>query len=243
MNWIASAALFLAVWAIAALFFNPITLPSPWITGRTAWEMLLDGRLEHNMMVSYLRIFAGWMLGGVVGALLGLAMGRVPVVRAFLGPTFEFARFIPPISFVTLFIIWLGVGEESKLMLIAYTTMFIVAVNVSAGVASINEGFVRAARSMGASFRQVFLRVVVPRTVPHMVTGMRLAMGNAFMTIVAAEILAAKSGLGYLIWNSQMYLQTAEVFVGFAALCFMGFTTDRFVQILAQRLLGKYGVA
>ena len=243
MNWVASLAVFIAVWAIAALFLTPITLPSPWLTGKTAWEMILDGRLEQHMLVSYLRIFAGWTLGSIVGVMLGLLMGRIAAVRAFLGPTFEFARFIPPISFVTLFIIWLGVGEASRLMLIAYTTLFIVAVNVAAGVTAINEGYVRAARSMGASGSQVFVRVVVPRTVPYMITGMRLAMGNAFMTIVAAEILAAKSGLGYLIWNSQMFLQTAEVFVGFVALCVMGFTTDRLVQYLGRRFLSSYGVA
>lgn len=243
MNWVASATVFVAVWALAALFFTPITLPSPWLTARAGWDMLADGRLEQHMLVSYLRIFAGWMLGSAIGVLLGLFMGRIPVVRALLGPVFEFARFIPPISFVTLFIIWLGVGEASRIMLIAYTTLFIVAVNVAAGVAAINEGYVRAAKSMGASPAQVLARVIVPRTVPYMIVGMRLAMGNAFMTIVAAEILAAKSGLGYLIWNSQMYLQTADVFVGFAALCVMGFTTDRLVQYAGQRLLGRYGVA
>ena len=238
-----SLVVFLTVWSLAAAGLGPVAMPSPLLTASTAWEMLQDGRVGYNMLVSYLRIFSGWLLGGAMGALLGFAMGMLAPVRAFLGPMFEFARFIPPISFVTLFVIWLGVGELSKVTLIAYTTVFIVGVNTAAGVAAVNPGYVRAAQSLGSSQAQVFWRVIVPRSCPYLITGMRLAMGNAFMTIVAAEILAAKSGIGHLIWNSQMFLQTAEVFVGFAALCAMGFTTDRLVQWIARRFFSRYGAA
>jgi NitT/TauT family transport system permease protein len=236
----ASVALFFAVWWIAAGYFDPVLLPSPIVTGETAWRMVADGELALSMGVSYLRICAGWLAGGLVGAILGLLMGRLPVMNRLLDPLVEFARFIPPISFLTLFIIWLGVGELSKVLLIAYATVFVVSVNVAVGAASIREGYVRAARSLGASPMQIFFRVFVPRTVPYMMTGMRLAMGNAFMTIVAAEILASKVGVGHMIWNAQAYMQTAQVFVGFAALCVMGFTTDRLIQYVDNRFFHKY---
>lgn len=237
---VASVALFFVAWGFAARFFDPVLLPSPLATGDAAWRLVVKGELELSVGVSYLRIIAGWLVGGAAGAILGLLMGRLPAVRRSLDPLVEFARFIPPISFLTLFIIWLGVGELSKILLIAYATVFVVAVNVAVGAASVREGYVRAARSLGASPAQVFLRVIVPRTVPYMITSMRLAMGNAFMTIVAAEILAAKSGVGHLIWNAQAYMQTADVFVGFAALCLMGFATDRALQYLDHKLFQKY---
>lgn len=236
----ASVGLLLGAWAFAARFFDPVLLPSPVATMEMAWKLIVDGELARNVAVSYLRIFAGWLVGSAAGTLLGLLMARVPVVNRLLDPVVEFARFIPPISFITLFIIWLGVGEASKVLLIAYATVFVVSVNVAVGAASVKSGYVRAARSLGASELQVLFRIYVPRTLPYVITGMRLAMGNAFMTVVAAEILASKSGVGQMIWNAQAYMQTAQVFVGFAALSVMGFTTDRALQYIDERYFRKY---
>lgn len=236
----ASIGLLLAAWAFAARHFDPVLLPSPVATMKTAWKLIADGELARNVVVSYLRIFVGWLVGSAVGTVLGLLMARLPLVNRLLDPLVEFARFIPPISFITLFIIWLGIGEASKVLLIAYATVFVVSVNVAVGATSVKVGYVRAARSLGASELQVLLRIYVPRTLPYVITGMRLAMGNAFMTVVAAEILASKSGIGQMIWNAQAYMQTSQVFVGFAALSIMGFTTDRALQRIDDRYFEKY---
>ena len=125
----------------------------------------------------------------------------------------EYLRFVPPVTLVSLFVIWFGVGETSKIVLIFWTVIFIVLVNTAAGAASVREGTIRAARCLGATHAQIITRVVIPETVPYIVTGLRLAIGNAFMTIVAAEMLAAQSGIGYIIWNAQLYAQLDRIFV------------------------------
>ena len=140
------------------------------------------------------RILAGWGMGVVLGIPLGMLMGHFHFVRHLLDPYIEFFRFIPPIAFVTLAVIWLGPGEGSKISLILYTTVFIVTLNTIAGVHAVSELRLRAAASLGAGPMKTLLTVVVPSTVPYMVTGARIAMGNSFLTIVSAEIVAAQRG-------------------------------------------------
>ena len=120
--------------------------------------------------------------------------------------------------------------------------VFIVLVNATAGAAAVREGAIRAARSLGASNAQVLFRVVIPEAVPYIVTGWQIALGNAFMAIVAAEMLAAHSGLGFMIWDAQIYSQIDRMFVAFIALCLMGFMTDRLGHALARRFFGHYRV-
>jgi NitT/TauT family transport system permease protein len=141
---------------------------------------------------------------------------------------------------VSLFLIWFGSGEASKIMLIIYTTVFIVVLNTMAGAVTVNEGAIRAARCLGATESQLLFRVVIPLTVPYMITGMRIAMGSSFMTIVAAEMIAANSGIGYIIWSSRNYMLTDQIFVAIVTLGLMGFISDRAVNWVAKRLLRKY---
>jgi NitT/TauT family transport system permease protein len=170
-------------------------------------------------------------------------MGHFKVVRQFFDPYIEFFRFIPPIAFVTLAVIWLGPGELSKVALIFYTTVFIVTLNSIAGVLAVPEIRLRAAASLGAGPMAVLMSVIVPSTVPYMITGARLAMGNSFLTIVSAEIVAAREGLGALIWTSRNYAKTEWVFVGIFVLGVLGFVFDRVVRFIAKRMLSRYGVS
>jgi len=170
-------------------------------------------------------------------------MGYFRWVRRLFDPYIEFFRFIPPIAFVTLAVIWLGPGEASKVALIFYTTVFIVTLNTIAGTVSVPELRLRAAASLGAGPLTTLRTVIVPSTVPYMVTGARLAMGNSFLTIVSAEIVAAQEGLGSLIWNARNYSRTEWVFVGIITLGLLGFLFDRILRIAARTLLKRYGVA
>ena len=117
-------------------------------------------------------------------------------MRRLLEPYTEFLRFIPATALITVAVIWFGIGEGSKIFLIIYTTVFIVIINTAAGVAAVAPNKIRAARSLGASRAQVFFFVALPATVPYILTGMRLAMANSFVTIIAAELVAANNGLG-----------------------------------------------
>ncbi|MER2533857.1 MAG: ABC transporter permease [Rhizobiaceae bacterium] len=227
-------------WQVLSMNVPPIFLPSPGQTWDSAMVLVADGTLFWSILASSGRILAGWGLGVLVGVPVGMFMGRFTVVRELLDPYIEFFRFIPPIALVTLAIIWLGPGEASKIALIFYTTVFIVTLNVIAGVHAINPLQLRAASSLGASPAQVLTTVILPSTVPYMVTGARIAMGNSFLTVIAAEIVASQNGLGALIWTSRNFGRTEWVFVGIIALGLLGYLFDCVLRVSARSLLRRY---
>ena len=233
----------LILWTFLAWWVGkPAFLPSPAKTLEGAMELIRSGDLQDHVVTSFMRIIVGFVLGTIIGIPLGLAMGSSQFVRAFMDPYVEFFRFIPPIAFVTLAVIWFGLGETSKIVLIVYTTLFMVAINTMIGVLGVEPDKRFAALSLGASDRQVFLHVTIPAVIPNIVTGMKIAMGNSFMTVVSAEMIAAKSGVGFLIFNSRLFLLTEWIFVGIITLGIMGFITDRALRIVAVTLLKRYEV-
>jgi taurine transport system permease protein len=234
--------LFFSGWWIASLFTYPLLLPSPLTTLHTAIDLANSGVLWWSIFISMTRILLGWLSGAVVGIPLGLLMGRVTFVRDFATPYVQGLRYIPPLAFIGLFIVWFGPGEGSKIMLVFYTSIFIVILNMIAGARAVPEGLVRAARILGASEYQVLSRIVVPATVPYMVTGMRIGLGNAFISIAAAEMLSAQSGMGFLIWSARSLMLTDQVFVGFLVLGLLGLISDRVFRILTLRLLPRYRI-
>ncbi|MCO6005267.1 ABC transporter permease [Actinoallomurus purpureus] len=237
-----SIAIGVGVWQLVAMRYGSALVASPAQTLVAAKDLAADGTLLNSVIASSRRILIGWGLGLVVGVPIGLLMGRLTVIRQLLDPYIEFFRFIPPVAFVTLAVVWLGIGEASKVVLIFYTSVFIVTLNTIAGVLSINESKLRAATSLGASRWQILRFIVLPATVPHIVTGARLAMGNSFLTIVSAEIVAAQVGLGALIWTSRNYGRIDWVFVGIITLGILGFVFDRILRVVASRVLRRYGV-
>lgn len=242
MRYALSALIGLLVWQALAVHYGPSLVASPATTLESAIELTRDGRLPESVLISAQRIMIGWLLGIVVGAPVGLLMGRVRWVRQLLDPYIEFFRFIPPIAFVTLAMVWLGIGESSKVVLIFYTTVFIITINTIAGVLSISDDTLRSAASLGASRRQLMGWVILPSTVPYIVTGARLAMGNSFLTIVSAEMVAANAGLGALIWQSRNFGRIDWIFVGIITLGALGFLFDRVLRLVAGRLLTRYAV-
>lgn len=232
----------LGAWELVAWWYGPALAASPAETLRAGVDLARSGALGEAIVASTRRILLGWGLGVVVGAPVGILMGRVNVVRRLLDPYIEFFRFIPPVAFVTLAIVWFGIGEASKVILIFYTSVFIVTINTIAGVLAIEESKLRAAASLGANRWQTLHAIVLPATVPHIVTAARLAMGNSFLTIVSAEIVAADTGIGALIWQSRNYGRVDWIFLGIIVLGALGFVCDRLIRLLAGRLLRRYGV-
>ncbi|CAH1648623.1 MAG: ABC transporter permease [Chelatococcus sp.] len=232
----------LIIWQILSSNISPLFLPSPSDTWAAAIELAEDGTLAKSIVASLARIGSGWALGIIIGVPLGILMGHFRIIREMLEPYIEFFRFVPPIAFITLAVIWLGPGEESKVALIFYATVFIIVVNMIAGVQAVSELRLRAAASLGASPLRTLLTVVVPSTVPFMITGARLAMGNSFLTVVSAEIVAAQDGLGALIWTARNYGRTEWVFVGIIILGLLGYTCDRLLRIFARTFLKRYSV-
>ena len=239
-TFVASVVLGIIAWQLISLPYNAYFFPSPLETWASFKELTEEGVLLDAISASAMRIIIGWTLGLVVGVPVGLVMGRFELVRRLLDPYIEFFRFVPPISFVTLAIIWFGAGEASKVVLIFYTSVFIFTISTIAGVVGVNPLQIRAAQALGAGRLRTLLTVIVPATVPAIVTGGRLAMGNSFLTIVSAEIIAAQHGLGALIWKSRNYAQTEWVFVGIICLGIMGFLFDRVMRLIANYGLRRY---
>jgi len=230
------------LWEVVSWYVPPLFLPSPRATVEAAWELWQDGMLAQAALASLGRIGAGWGLGLVIGIPLGIGMGSFALARRLLDPFIDFFRFIPPIAFVTLAVIWLGPGEASKVALIFYATVFIVVVSMIAGVGAVSESRMRAAATLGAGRLRTLCTVVVPSTVPAMVTSARLALGNSFLTVVSAEIVAAQEGIGALIWVARNYSRTEWVFVGIIMLGILGLVCDRTLRYCALRLLKRYDV-
>ncbi|MEV5652358.1 ABC transporter permease [Nocardia sp. NPDC052254] len=240
--WVASGVLGLVVWSLLAWWYGPTTIASPVQVWTAAVELAQRGVLWSSVSASAQRILLGWSLGVVVGAPIGILMGRVDVVRQLLDPYIEFFRFIPPIAFVTLAVVWFGIGETSKIVLIFYTSVFIVTVSTIAATVAISENKLQAATSLGANRLQLMKTVVLPSAVPGIVTGARLAMGNSFLTIVSAEIVAADRGIGSMIWQARNYGRIDWTFVGIIVLGIMGFVFDRVLRLLSAKFLARYGV-
>ena len=173
-----------------------VLFPPPCPVLERGWVLIEDGILQEQIVASMRRILQGFLLGSAIGIPLGLAIGSFRPVRLLLEPWTEFFRFIPAVAMITVAVIWFGIGEESKIFLIAYTTVFVVIISTAAGVGAVGRDKIRAAQCLGATRLQVFALVALPATVPYILTGMRLAMANAFVTIVAAELVASQRRAG-----------------------------------------------
>ena len=235
-------AISVGLWDLAARMTIPILLPSPADVARAAWKSAADGSLARHVGASYFRILTGWAIGCAIAVPFGILAGRLKWVRAVLDPYIEFFRFIPPIAFVTLFMIWLGLGELSKVALIVYTAFFTTFLTTLAGAMGVEQERIRAAQCLGATPAQVFFRVIVPGTVPHIVTGVRLSLGLSFMTVIAAEFIAAQTGVGYMIFSARLFAQTEYVFLGIIVLGCMGFAANWLLRKLLSRIAYRYDV-
>lgn len=237
------ATLFLA-WHIASTYIvRSVLFPEPLTVLSKAVKLAADGSLFENIAVSLRRIMIGFVLGSAIGIPIGLAIGSFPIVRKLLEPWTEFLRFIPSVAMITIAVIWFGIGEESKIFLIIYTTVFIVILNTAAGVSSIAPNKIRAAQTLGARRWQIFAYVGLPATVPFILTGMRLAMANSFTTIVAAEMISANEGLGVMLWNGRMYMLVDEIFVSLVCLGLLGFGADRLFRWSIFRFARRFSPA
>lgn len=234
--------LLLAIWQLAAENSSPDFLPSPLKTWEGFLEIVQKNVLWQDVKISMYRVAVGWLRGLAIAVPVGLLIGRFKVVRWIAEPFINFFRFIPAIGFLTLFLMWFGVGEESKLVLIMYATIFPVIINTIAGVSSIDPVKYQAARSLGANGLQMFFCVTVPGAVPGIFTGIRLGLSGAIISIVGAEMLAAQEGIGYLIYTSRMYYRTDWIFVGIIVLGLIGFLADKILRYIAKRMLRFYGV-
>ncbi|SHO47727.1 ABC transporter permease [Anaerocolumna xylanovorans] len=234
--------LILVIWQLVSLSYSDYFLPGPISVVRNFGELINNGVLWTDIVFSVERAGKGWITGIVMAVPLGLLIGNYEKVRWLAEPFLNFFRFVPVLALTSLFLMWLGVGEESKIALITYATFFPMLINTIAGVGSTNKILVEAAQCMGASKLRVFLTVVVPSSIPFVFTGIRLGLSGSILCVVAAEMLVANNGLGYLIYSSRLYYKTEWMFVGILTLGVLGFSADRLITFLGRRFLKQYGV-
>jgi NitT/TauT family transport system permease protein len=229
------------VWHLAStVLVRSVLFPPPLPVLERAVALIEDRILQEQVLASMRRILQGFLIGSAIGIPVGLAIGSFRPVRLLLEPWTEFFRFIPAVAMITVAVIWFGIGEESKVFLIAYTTVFVVVISTAAGVGAVGRDKIRAAQCLGASRLQVFALVALPATVPYILTGMRLAMANAFVTIVAAELVASNDGLGKMLWDARLFMQVEDIFVALISLGLLGFATDRVFRLLIRAFAGRF---
>ncbi len=229
------------VWQILSTFvFNPFLIPPPLKVLRTAVPMILSGEIPKDAAISMVRVLVGFVTGSFAGIVVGVLLGRVKILHEILDPILELLRYLSPTAMIPIAVIWFGIGEMSKYFLIFWGTFFIVVINTTAGVWRAPMTRQRAAECLGASKLQIFVLVAVPSAIPYIVTGMRVAMASSFMSIIPAEILAADSGIGYLLQKSSMLLQTDRIFVALLTICLLGFLVDRLFRLLVEKVLNRY---
>jgi ABC-type nitrate/sulfonate/bicarbonate transport system permease component len=221
------------VWQLIAVLINdPVFLPSVSATASTFAHYFgrpypAQGKpLWYDALVSLRRILIGFTAGTVIGVAFGAGMSASRVVRHAFDPIIEVLRPLPPLAFIPLFIIWLGIGEMPKVVLIMIGVIPIMAVTTVAALDEVPDDLRLCARTLGASPRYTMLRVQIRSALPGIITGMRICMAGAWTSIVAAELIAATSGLGYLIMQAGDYLNTALVFSGIFTIAILGLLLD-----------------
>ena len=200
---VAVLALLIATWWIVVVKTESAIFPTPLQVLTGTLELAADGTLWEHISSSLLRVGTGFFLAVIVAIPLGLWMGRVDAAYTTLNPIFQILRPISPIAWIPLAILWFGVGNVSPIFLIFIASVFPMIVQTAAGVHTIERRYLRAAENFGVSRYKLFRQVIIPAVLPEIIVGMRITLGVAWLVVVAAEMIALRSGLGYLIMDSR----------------------------------------
>ncbi|HEY0204697.1 MAG TPA: ABC transporter permease [Acetobacteraceae bacterium] len=232
---VAAVALGLAVWwGVTAR--GVAGLPGPQEVALRAAEMMQSGQLFSDMGASLARVLAGFVLGAAAAVPVGFLMGWYPTARGLIEPYVQFFRMIPPLAIIPLAIVTMGIGETPKVFVIFLASFLSSVVAVYGGVVSVDKTLISAARVLGAGDGTIFLRVVVPASLPFILVGFRIGLGSSWATVVAAELIAAQSGLGFRMQQAQLYYELPTIFVSLIAIGVVGLAMDRAIGAADRRL-------
>ncbi|MGQ8481523.1 taurine ABC transporter permease TauC [Klebsiella aerogenes] len=245
---VATLAVLLAIWwAVTALqLISPLFLPSPWqvlqkLLTIAGPQGFMDATLWQHLAASLTRIAIALVLAAIVGVPVGIAIGLSLTVRGILDPLIELYRPVPPLAWLPLVIIWFGIGETPKILLIYLAIFAPVVMSTLAGVKSAQQVRVRAAQSLGASRAQVLWLVILPGALPEILTGLRIGLGVGWSTLVAAELIAATRGLGFMVQSAGEFLATDVVLAGIAVIAIIAFVLELGLRALQRRLTPWHG--
>lgn len=216
---------------------NPNLLPDPLAVlseGARAWAR---GTLQRDIIASLLRVLQGFLIAAILGVLAGTVVARVALLRDILEPVIDLLRPIPPLAFLPLLVLYLGIGNTSKIAFIAYSAFFPIFTTTREGMKYVDPLLVRAAESLGASRRQILWHVVAPSAIPSMLTGLRLGLSLSFFVIIAAEFIAASEGLGYLINDAREFFRVDRMLLGASIIGLLGYSFNQVFSRVEKRLL------
>jgi NitT/TauT family transport system permease protein len=244
----------IAFWQFIAMmgWVNPQVLPSPvavvekWVAyllplqpyaegSKLAWYF--SGELIIDSLGSMYRVLVGFVIGAGLALPIGLAMGASNRVYAWLNPLFQLLRPIPPIAYIPLSILWFGLGNPPAVFLIALGAFFPVLMNTIAGVRQVDSIYLRAARNLGANQRTMFLRVILPASVPYILAGVRIGIGTAFIVVIVSEMIAVNNGLGFRILEAREYFWSDKIIAGMITIGLWGLAIDVGMNRLNNHLL------
>jgi NitT/TauT family transport system permease protein len=224
----------------AALLPAPSTVCvtwSDWIFGIDESSQANSGRWIFDAFASTWRVFAGYSIAVLTGVSLGIAIGWWQWVEKTFEPTIQMLRPVPPVSWIPLAIIWFGIANKPAIFLVFLGAFFPVLMNTIHGVKTVDRNLIRAAAMMGAKERQILRYVVFPAALPSIFSGLRIAIGSAWMLTVTAEMVAVKSGLGYVLWDSYYFLRYDLVIAAMISIGLLGFLTDWIIKLVMARVL------
>jgi NitT/TauT family transport system permease protein len=238
-------ALLLAPWlALLLLWYGirasglvpPALVPAPHAVAAKFLE-LAQGRLPRDVLMSTQRVFLGVTLGVSLAVPVGFCLGWYKGLRSFIDPVINFFRALPPIALIPLVIVYFGIGEAAKTIILFYASFFAGVIVMYEGIAQISPIFIKVARTLGASDFEIFRKVIVPLTVPHILTAVRVALGVAWATLVASELIAAQQGLGALIQDASAFFQLDTIYVGIICIGFIALLMDLALRAATRRLV------
>lgn len=239
------------VWWLVSLLIVPATwlllvglnvvsrqfLPSPAQVFAAAAEMMVSGELLRHAGLSFVRIIVGFVVGAVIGTLLGIANGRYRPLAAVIEPLIDVLRHISPVAWIPLAILWFGLGETSKIFIIALGSFVPSFINASDGIRGVDKRLICAAQSLGANRVTLFRRVLLPATTPNIFTGLVTGMGNATRFVIAAELTGAFAGLGFMAMRARETSRTDIIFVAIIAMALVGLINNGAIMFAQRRLL------
>lgn len=212
-------------------------VPTPWQVARKWWQLVTENGFLVDMYMSTQRVVLGVGLGIVAAVPVGFMLGWYQPIRRFVDPLINFFRALPPIALIPLVIVYFGIGEIAKVVILFYASFFAGVIVMYEGIAQISPLYLRVARTLGASDMEIFWRVVVPLAVPHMLTALRVALGVAWATLVASELIAAQQGLGSVIQDASSFFQLDVIYAGIVTIGAIALAMDYLLRRLTRRVL------
>lgn len=227
-----------AIWWYATTFGEiPVgILPNLPLVGKTFQEMWISGELQQDILISLSRVLKGYLIAVLLGVTLGSLIGMFKPVRELLLPMITVIRQIPMIAWLPLIILWVGIGEESKVAIIVLAAFFPILVNTESGISGTPSSYLEVADLYKLNPIQTFIRVYLPHTIPQMLVGLKLGLGVSWMAVVAAELIAATSGVGYRMSNARSMMRSDQVIICMITIGIIGIAMDKLIGFIFSKL-------